>query len=397
MKSCLVIKNDGMGDLIVASGVISRLSEKFNGNLDLITCSDNRAVAELIPGIRRVLYISRDSIASPVHYFRHVHRIPLIRKQQIPWSNVRGDFKVFLHLLTHQYDTAICLRRFIRRTSATLMCLTRAKEKYCCWNISTNISYEDLDILTHKWIRNVPFDYPLWEAEYYAAFLKNVFDWDIETTPKLNFPAYEMEEPIEKHTIGLIITDRGKRSWPDTNWLTLIQKLVSDKYKIALFGNGEGRRALRARFSENPQITDYCGKIPFVEHVRYFVNLPLIVAEDTGLAHLASLCGCRVAVLQAAGSNDGFFFPWTDEVSKNHVIVHSMPCAGFGLADHWQLPCLMDSRIDCISRIKPDAVYNTISDLLGGFPKPKRIDISGNAEHSAHHLSHRCCPQNYLA
>ena len=46
MTSCLVIKNDGIGDLILASGLVSALGEHFGGDIDLVTCSANREVAE---------------------------------------------------------------------------------------------------------------------------------------------------------------------------------------------------------------------------------------------------------------------------------------------------------------------------------------------------------------
>ena len=62
---CLVIKNDGLGDLVLASGLIAGLAEAFDGELDLLTCGPNRELASLVPGVRRVLTVSRQG---PVYW-----------------------------------------------------------------------------------------------------------------------------------------------------------------------------------------------------------------------------------------------------------------------------------------------------------------------------------------
>ena len=59
--SCLTIKNDGLGDLILASGLIADLATHFGG-ADVATCEANREIAEGIPGLTRCLYVSRDKL-----------------------------------------------------------------------------------------------------------------------------------------------------------------------------------------------------------------------------------------------------------------------------------------------------------------------------------------------
>ena len=58
----LVIKNDGVGDLVLASGLISDLSALFSDGLDLVTCEQNREVATAIPNVNKVFYVSRDEL-----------------------------------------------------------------------------------------------------------------------------------------------------------------------------------------------------------------------------------------------------------------------------------------------------------------------------------------------
>ena len=60
--SCLIIKNDGIGDLILASGLIRSVGKLFNGNVDLVTCGNNREIAEGILPLRHRFYCSRDGM-----------------------------------------------------------------------------------------------------------------------------------------------------------------------------------------------------------------------------------------------------------------------------------------------------------------------------------------------
>ena len=95
MASCLLIKNDGIGDLIVSSGIISYLAENVYESLDLVTCAANHEVAESIPGINRIFYISRDSISSLRYYSKFFGKVPFLKSQRIPWSNDINDFRFF--------------------------------------------------------------------------------------------------------------------------------------------------------------------------------------------------------------------------------------------------------------------------------------------------------------
>ncbi|MEO0337418.1 MAG: hypothetical protein AAF202_13565, partial [Pseudomonadota bacterium] len=60
--SCLVIKNDGIGDLILCSGVLKSLAENYGGQIDLVTCEENRPIVELMSFVGRAYYLSRDSL-----------------------------------------------------------------------------------------------------------------------------------------------------------------------------------------------------------------------------------------------------------------------------------------------------------------------------------------------
>ena len=61
--SCLVIKNDGIGDLILFSGLLNSIVSEFDGNVDLVTRKENVEIANLIPGLRNVFWAERDQVS----------------------------------------------------------------------------------------------------------------------------------------------------------------------------------------------------------------------------------------------------------------------------------------------------------------------------------------------
>ena len=61
-KSCLIIKNDGIGDLVMVSGIISNIASFFPDGVDLVTCIQNKFIAEHIEGVRKIYFVSRDDL-----------------------------------------------------------------------------------------------------------------------------------------------------------------------------------------------------------------------------------------------------------------------------------------------------------------------------------------------
>jgi ADP-heptose:LPS heptosyltransferase len=384
MAKCLIIKNDGIGDLIIASGLIAQLARLFPGGLDLLTCGENREVASAIPGVNGVIYVSRDSATTMHHGSALYKKIknPLAKRLGgLPYSKEALDRRAFRTLLTTKYDVAISLRRFVRFTTATFMTLTRAKEKYSCWTFPTNLKEDVMRKKSRGWNNIIPDRGVLWEPLYYKKFLERIFEHDFSLAPSLVWPSSSAsEETIALDGIGLIITDRPPRSWPDSYWDQTMGELLKLNVPIYLFGNKDDREDLRGKYRGHPLLHDFCGQLALLEHVRYFARLSAILAEDTGLAHLAALSGSKVLVLQADGSNNGFFFPWRSEASTDtYTIFHSMPCNDYSLPTSCFGRCQkIGDRFRCISKVVPDAVIPEFLKMLSGALLTPQIDLAEN-------------------
>ena len=56
----LVVKNDGIGDLILVSNIISQLTKKFD-QLDMLICEESRGLENMMPEVSNWFYVSRHS------------------------------------------------------------------------------------------------------------------------------------------------------------------------------------------------------------------------------------------------------------------------------------------------------------------------------------------------
>ena len=136
--SYLLIKNDGLGDLILASGIIGELSRLFSGDLDL----------------ERSFIVSRDDMCfnrylKCLGFFR-----PIIKDK---------DCKVLDEISKRNYDYVVCLRRFIRASRLFIISSIRSGEKHCLWQLPADVP-EGQKGPCHLWRRH------FWQVVSLALF-----------------------------------------------------------------------------------------------------------------------------------------------------------------------------------------------------------------------------------
>ncbi len=351
MTSCLIIKNDGIGDLIMASGLIAQLAERFDA-VDLVTCAVNKGIAQAIPGLRTILYTSRESLTfAPV-----ARRLGLLRP-----TGSADDKRLLASLGGTTYDTAITLRRYIRKNSLVLMNAVRAGQRHCCWQIPTNISQAEAQRCSRGWTRHTGNPDVLSEMAYYAEFLEHVFGAPFDTAPRLDFVAPGSSAP-EAGTIGLCIG--GNRKWPIGYWLDLIPMLLADGWKVALFGGGDAKPLAEALVQRHPECEDQVGKLNFVQSKDRIRNLSVFLGNDTGLTHLAAMLVPHTVVVMGGGGF-GRFFPWPETEGSQFVIHHGLDCYDCSWACKYR-----DRR--CIEFIRASDVYGYLKDILDGRGEPVR-------------------------
>ena len=318
--SCLIIKNDGIGDLIVNSGVIASLAEHFGGRLDLITCEGNREVAERIEGINRVLYISRDGLRfrrRPQHLGLYWPRVDSLSASAVTALNAT------------RYDVAICLRRYVRLATFVCMKLVRARRKLAFWQFPTNLPRPLADKLNHGWEHWQGDSAILPETTYYRNVLKQSLGVELDATPRLQINQSACDDPRPR-TIGLCLGGNSAR-WPSASWVELVGLLRTDGWDLRLFG-GPDFAELGETLERNFGCDNRVGKLTLPECAGELAGLGAVISNDTGLAHLATLVSAKVIVILGGGTF-GRFLPWPGLPINMSCSMDSTALTATGLAN----------------------------------------------------------------
>lgn len=340
----LVIKNDGIGDLVLSSGIIAGLAEKI-GPVDLVTCHANREIAEMIPGLRRIIYTSRDGI--------RLRYKPL--KVGLVWPVIPPeDAKAIREIRKVRYDTAICLRRYIRTSSFVLMNSARAKRRIGCWIYPTNLPATSAAKLSRGWILDVG-KRDGSEADYYSAMIERQYGDAFESRPRLTCSNIQRNYSKEDVLVGFCLSGASSK-WPDNGWSELADMLINRGLRIVLFG-GENEKnqadALTARYPRS--IINKVGKLNFTESAVELIRLSLLISNDTGFAHFASLYAYNVLIIMGGGTW-GRFFPWPNAVNQ-YLIQHQMDCYDCD----WR--CIYSEK-KCLKQVKSNQVAEIAIKIL---------------------------------
>ncbi len=344
IMSCLIIKNDGIGDLILASGIIAELSKLFDGNLDLVTCRTNREVAENLSGVRDRYYVSRDDLR-----FR-----PIAARFGLLLPIAKGDDRVTLTKISEQeYDIAICLRRYIRQSTLVVMSVVRAKDKRCAWQFPTNISAQFAERCSKGWTRYSGSIEVLSELKYFQSFIEHTLSTRIEPSPQLNGLDSFATRP-EPMAVGIGIGG-GSTNWPPNYWITLVSKLDESGYKVFLFGGTDVTSLANEIQEKMDKVTNLVGTVSFYESLPYLQKLSVYIGNDTGFSHFSSLIVPKCLVILGGGTFRRFF-PWP-ESDNQYIIFHGLDCYDCD----WQ--CKFKER-HCMNKLLPTDVLDYFFEIV---------------------------------
>jgi ADP-heptose:LPS heptosyltransferase len=341
--SCLILKNDGLGDLILASGIISEIGRFFEGQVDLVTCEQNREVAENIIGIRECLYLSRDKLKLKRSW----------TGLYTPEKMLPADEQTLQTIRSRKYDVAICMKRFIRQSTLIVMNKVRAKSKYVAWQFPTNVEISTVKRYSKGWIAFEKEKQELSETTYFQKFVETVLQTKISSTPRLRCTEEAHSKP-EPQTIGLGIGGASSR-WMPEEWLGLVKSLKEDGYKILLFGGAEASSLSTKLESEFTGIENFVGKLSFGETVPQLQRVVAYIGNDTGLSHFASLVVPKCLIILGGGTFRRFF-PWPGSANQS-VIYHGLDCFDCD----WR--CKFPTRL-CLTSIRHGDVFEWVKEIL---------------------------------
>ena len=343
MSSVLVVKNDGAGDLIISSGIITGLANQL-GPVDLVTCSQNREIAEGIEGVSKVHFVSRDSmrLSGP------------LKRIGIYWPIMSAsDRAVVNQIRSRQYSTAIVLRRFIRESSLILMRHINARTKICGWQFPTNATLNFAKKCSRGWQHFRGASLPIHETAYYYEMIQSSLNVSVNCQPSLGFCS--MSEPNRQTgKVGLIIGG-ASTNWPEPYWIQLVKFLIDEGFSVTIFGGPAEQVLADAIRFHYPSVNSLVGKLSWKESPEKLGQFEIVIGNDTGLTHLATLSVQKVIVILGGGTFRRFF-PWPG--AKNQFIIYSaLECFDCD----WQCKY---SRKHCMDAVTPADVYQFLQDII---------------------------------
>ncbi len=348
--SCLVIKNDGIGDLVLSSGLIASISDAVGGELDLVTRESCREVAAQLHGIRRCYFVSDDEMRFRSTAARFGITLPVA-----PAS----DRAVLTQLRSTQYTLALSLRRFIRQSSFVLMNAVRAGRRACAWDYPTNLDRRFARRLSSGWEHYCGDPTLLPEARHLGRFAERILGKTLDSAPRLDWPDISRPGRVASR-IGLCFSG-GSSRWPDAYWMETVSELLADGWEVLLFGGPDVYRLSRRIEGRYRGCRNLVGSLSLDESRSELATLTAFVGNDTGFSHYASLIVPRCIVIQGGGTF-GRFFPWPG-TRNQYVLHHALDCYDCD----WF--CKFEDR-RCLTLIRPRDLLDHLYDVLDGQRSP---------------------------
>ena len=290
----LIVKNDGIGDLILVSNIISQLTKKFD-QLDMLICEDSKGLEHMIPEVSNWFYVSRHSAT--------------FNESSNEYENINEMDSIALEYLSKtNYDKIICLRRFIRASSFFIMNKLCAREKIYLWLFPTDISISTATKLSRDGTKITGDSKILHEIEFYKKSLDEYISEE-NCLPKL---PDNISQTVNKNTENRICVNLSSKGWTDNYyWLILCSKLSDAGYEIVLTGDKCNFLQAQSIANKVQGVTNQAGKISLAEWEGFLRNFEYYIGNDTGISHIAMLV-CDKVVIHHGGGGLGRFFPWPD-------------------------------------------------------------------------------------
>lgn len=158
-------------------------------------------------------------------------------------------------------------------------------------------------------------------------------------------------------------TTAESRRWPEERFAELAKLIHRNTGWLGVVVGGVSEAALAERLCEDFSrgLKDWTAQGPVSQLYRVFQNAQFTVSNDSGLAHVAALCGSPVFIAWGAG-NPGRTRPIGP--GKVHTFFQPVDC--------W--PCERNSclrtggvRLECLTSIAPTTLWTAIEkEILGG-------------------------------
>jgi heptosyltransferase-2 len=293
-KKILIIAPAWIGDLIVSASFIKALNNNQNNSIDILVNSNLSNIANVIPGIRKV-------ISSETEH----GRLSLIYR-----------IKKGLSLRSEQYDECYILTNSFK--SAIIPLIARIKKRI---SYLGEFRYGLINIIKQPIERNLGMvnRYLHLIDQKYSDKINPVFD--IKTNRQLIFNKFKFDG---KYIVFCPDAEYGPaKRWPTNKWLNLAKDL-SQLYKVIIVGLDTSISEV-FRPVESHKIINLIGKTNLVEVMEIIASSEGVISNDSGLMHVSVALDKKIIALY--GSSSPTYTPPLISEEKREIIYKDLDCS----------------------------------------------------------------------
>lgn len=304
-KGILVIRMDGIGDMVLFRPSLDHYAESFGVEKDDITvlgCDSWGPITDAVFGGYKVKTIDEHAYARrPLYRFR----INLMVRRMAPKITVCDSY----------------LRRAMMADS--LVWVSGAEKTITSMpyvNEPTRSEFTYYLSQCDEIIDTGP--YPTHEIDRHFAFVSHLmgapilaraprFDWDHPA------PVFANEGPYVLMNPG---SNEPGRRWPFESYVKAAEKFLKDGYRVAFVGTRDERwdAVLLREVAKKPGVTDLTGQTTLPELLTLMKHAALVISNDTGPAHLSIALGAPTIVV-VGGGHFTSFVPYPDHVCPDNA------------------------------------------------------------------------------
>ena len=324
-KKILIIAPAWIGDLVMSAVLIKALKNNQNNSIDILVNSNLLSLANLIPGIRKVI------ISETEH-----GKLSLIYR-----------IKKGLSLRSEQYDECYILTNSFK--SAIIPLIARIKKR---------ISY----LGEHRYglvnIIKQPIERNLGMVNRYLNLIDQKYSdkanpvFNIKTIKELVINKFKFEG---KYIVFCPDAEYGPaKRWPTDKWLDLATEL-SQHYKVIIVGLDI---SISEEFKplESEKIINLIGKTNLVEVMKIIALSEGVISNDSGLMHVSASLDKKIIALY--GSSSPTYTPPLISKEKRDIIYKNLDCS----------PCFKRvcplGHTKCLNDIKVDEIKESVTRLF---------------------------------
>lgn len=316
MKRILIIQTAFLGDVILATPVVSELKRLFpEAQIDVLVKKGNESLLSGNP---------------------HITSIHTFNKKQGKWKEMRRLIGLFRK---EEFDLIVNLHRFA--SSGLITVLSKAKKsigfsKNPISRFYTQRFPHEIDIGKHEVERNLSLI-----AQFGASSL---------VRPEL-YPSEDDFKAVEELTQHEYVCIAPASVWftkqvPAYKWTELVNAI--DGHRIYLVGGPEDYELCEKILSksQHERVSNLAGKLSLLQSAALFSKAKRVYVNDSGPLHIASAVNAPTSAFFCSTVTNFGFGPLADD--KEVIEVNGLACRPCGLHGHTLCP---KGHFDCANKL----------------------------------------------